>query len=109
MRGLLGRSELGPDEALLLERARSVHTFGMRFEIAAALRLGTRVDLVLHFEQQQKQIKLRSSVIWEYTLDDGKQPRGYGLGLADLRAEERSFLDEFLRSGGRAGVTTTSR
>jgi uncharacterized protein (TIGR02266 family) len=73
------------------------------------LQLGTRVDLVLHFEQQQKQIKLRSSVIWEYTLDDGKQPRGYGLGLADLRAEERSFLDEFLRSGGRAGATTTSR
>ena len=73
------------------------------------LKLGTRVELVLHFEQQQKQIKLRSSVIWEYTLDDGKQPRGYGLGLADLRAEERSFLDEFLRSGGRAGATTTSR
>ena len=37
MRGLLGRSELAPDEALLLERTRSVHTFGMRFEIAAAL------------------------------------------------------------------------
>lgn len=73
------------------------------------LKLGTRVELVLHFEQQQKQIKLRSSVIWEYTLDDGKQPRGYGLGLADLRAEERSFLDEVLRTGGRAGAPTTTR
>ena len=37
MRGLLGRNKLGPDEALLLERTRSVHTFGMRFEIDAAL------------------------------------------------------------------------
>jgi len=62
------------------------------------LRLGTRVDLVLSFEQPARQVKLRSSVIWEYTLDDGKQPRGYGLGLADLRAEERAFLDEYLRA-----------
>jgi hypothetical protein len=65
------------------------------------------VDLVLDFEQQQRQIKLRSSVIWEYTLDDGKQPRGYGLGLADLRPEERSFVDEFLRSN-RAPAPTSS-
>ena len=36
MRGLLDRSELGRDEALLLEGARSVHTIGMRFPIAVA-------------------------------------------------------------------------
>jgi uncharacterized protein (TIGR02266 family) len=72
------------------------------------LKLGTRVELVLTFEQAQRQIKLRSSVIWEYTLDDGKQPRGYGLGLADLRAEERGFIEEFLRNP-RAAAATTSR
>ncbi|MFL5352068.1 TIGR02266 family protein [Archangium sp.] len=72
------------------------------------LKLGTRVDLVLNFEQAQKQLKLRSSVIWEYTLDDGKQPRGYGLGLADLRPEERTFIDEFLRSH-RSPASTSSR
>ncbi|HSP77700.1 MAG TPA: PilZ domain-containing protein, partial [Myxococcaceae bacterium] len=72
------------------------------------LRLGTRVELVLDFEQPPRQLKLRSSVIWEYTLDDGKQPRGYGLGLADLRAEERAFVEEFLR-GARASATTSSR
>jgi uncharacterized protein (TIGR02266 family) len=71
---------------------------GMFIPTDNPLKLGTRVDLVLDFEQQQRQIKLRSSVIWEYTLDDGKQPRGYGLGLADLRPEERSFVDEFLRN-----------
>lgn len=37
MRGFLGRSDLDPEEALLLERTRSVHTFGMRFAIAVAL------------------------------------------------------------------------
>jgi uncharacterized protein (TIGR02266 family) len=71
------------------------------------LKLGTKVDLVLNFEQPARQIKLRSSVIWEHTLDDGKQPRGYGLGLADLRAEERGFIEEFLRTQ-RAPAPTTS-
>lgn len=37
MRGLLGRRSLGPDEALLLETTRSVHTFGMGFSIRVAL------------------------------------------------------------------------
>jgi uncharacterized protein len=37
MRGLTGRTSLGADEALLLERTRSVHTFGMRFPIAAVI------------------------------------------------------------------------
>ena len=36
IRGLLGRNELAADEALLLERTRSVHTFGMRFAIGVA-------------------------------------------------------------------------
>jgi uncharacterized protein (TIGR02266 family) len=72
------------------------------------LKLGTRVELVLHFEQPPRQIKLRSSVIWEYTLDDGKQPRGYGLGLVDLRPEERGFIEEFLRAS-RAMAPPTSR
>jgi uncharacterized membrane protein (UPF0127 family) len=43
MRGLLGRTGLDPEEGLLLERTRSVHTFGMRFAIAAALLDGSRV------------------------------------------------------------------
>ena len=37
MRGLIGRTDLGPDEALLLERTRSAHTFGVRFPIKVAL------------------------------------------------------------------------
>ena len=36
MRGLLGRASLPSDEALLLPRSRSIHTFGMRFAIAVA-------------------------------------------------------------------------
>jgi len=37
MRGWRGRSTVGPDDALLLDRARSIHTFGMRFPISAVL------------------------------------------------------------------------
>ena len=37
IRGLLGRSRLAPDRALLLERTRSIHSFGMRFPIAVVL------------------------------------------------------------------------
>lgn len=35
-RGLRGRATLAVDQALLLERTRSIHTFGMRLPIAAA-------------------------------------------------------------------------
>jgi uncharacterized protein (TIGR02266 family) len=79
---------------------------GLFLPTSKPLRLGTRVDLVLNFEQPPRQLKLRSSVIWEYTLDDGKQPRGYGLGLSDLRPEERTFLDDVLRTHrGQASTT----
>jgi uncharacterized protein (TIGR02266 family) len=70
------------------------------------LKLGTRVDMVLNFDTPARQLKLRSSVIWEYTQNDGKQPRGYGLGLADLRTEERTFVEEYLRTHRPAQPTT---
>jgi uncharacterized protein len=35
IRGLRGRPMLAVDQAMLLERTRSIHTFGMRFPIAA--------------------------------------------------------------------------
>jgi len=37
MRGWRGRSTVGPDDALLLDRTRSIHTFGMRVPISAVL------------------------------------------------------------------------
>lgn len=43
IRGLIGRTRLDPREALLLERTRSIHTFGMRFPIAVALLDGRHV------------------------------------------------------------------
>jgi uncharacterized protein len=36
MRGLLGRTSLASDEALLLSGSPSIHTFGMRFAISVA-------------------------------------------------------------------------
>ena len=35
VKGLLGRRSLGAQEALILPRCRSIHTFGMRFAIDA--------------------------------------------------------------------------
>jgi uncharacterized protein len=37
MRGWRGRSALGPDDVLLLDRTRSIHTFGMCLPISVAL------------------------------------------------------------------------
>jgi uncharacterized protein (TIGR02266 family) len=81
---------------------------GLFLPTSRPLKLGTRVELVLDFEQPPRQIKLRSSVIWEYTQEDGKQPRGYGLGLADLRPEERHFIEEFLRTSRTAAPPSSS-
>ena len=48
MRGLRGLPGLKPNEGLLLERCRSVHTFGMRFAIDAVVfdRRGRVVEIV---------------------------------------------------------------
>jgi uncharacterized protein len=37
VRGLLGRSSLAADDAVLFERTRSIHTYGMRIPIMVAL------------------------------------------------------------------------
>ena len=61
------------------------------------LRLGTQVELTLRFDDPERVMTLRSSVIWENSLDDGKNPRGYGLRLSALRAEEREFIQQYVR------------
>ncbi|MBN1206517.1 MAG: TIGR02266 family protein [Myxococcaceae bacterium] len=70
---------------------------GLFISTRRPLRLGTKVNLALHFEQPARTIELRSTVIWEHALEDGRQPQGYGLGLSGLRTEEKTFLQEFVR------------
>lgn|GEM_PF-349411 len=60
------------------------------------LRLGTLVELTLRFDDPSRVMTLRSSVIWENSLEDGKNPRGYGLRLSSLRKEERDFIQQFV-------------
>ncbi|WP_241759084.1 TIGR02266 family protein [Pyxidicoccus parkwayensis] len=60
------------------------------------LRLGTQVELTLRFDDPARVMTLRSSVIWENSLEDGKNPRGYGLRLSHLRPEEKEFIQKFL-------------
>lgn len=71
---------------------------GLFINTRRPLKVGTKVLLKLTFEQPPRSIELRSAVIWEHALDDGKQPVGYGLGLAGLRPEEKTFLQEFVRT-----------
>ncbi|XXF76845.1 TIGR02266 family protein [Myxococcaceae bacterium GXIMD 01537] len=72
-------------------------TGGLFIPSERPLRLGTQVELTLRFDKPERSIALRSSVIWENAVDDGRQPRGYGLRLSELRAEDRTFLQEFVR------------
>ncbi|NVJ17792.1 TIGR02266 family protein [Myxococcus sp. AM010] len=60
------------------------------------LRLGTLVELTLRFDEPPRVLTLRSSVIWENSLEDGKNPRGYGLRLSHLRQEEKEFVQQYL-------------
>jgi uncharacterized protein (TIGR02266 family) len=76
-------------------------TGGLFIPADRPLRLGTQVELTLSFEQPPRAIVLRSAVIWENAVDDGRQPRGYGLRLSELRAEERAFLQEYVRGNRR--------
>jgi uncharacterized protein (TIGR02266 family) len=71
---------------------------GLFINTRRPLRLGTKVNLTLHFEQPSRTIEVRSAVIWEHAMDDGKQPQGYGLGLGGLRAEEKTFLQDYVRT-----------
>ncbi|MDC0710027.1 TIGR02266 family protein [Stigmatella sp. ncwal1] len=73
-------------------------TGGLFVPTPRPLRLGTQVDLTLRFEQPARTIELRTTVIWENALNDGRQPAGYGLGLSGLRPDEKSFLQAFVRN-----------
>ncbi len=75
---------------------------GLFIHTRRPLRLGTKVYLTLRFDQPARSIELRSAVIWEHALDDGRQPQGYGLGLAGLRPEEKTFIHDFVRSHRKA-------
>ncbi len=56
MRGLLGRSELGPSEGLLLKPSSGVHTFGMRFPIDILALGGEHEVLAMHYSVSPSKI-----------------------------------------------------
>ncbi len=69
---------------------------GLFISTERPLRLGTQVELTLRFDDPPRVMTMRSSVIWENTLEDAKNPQGYGLRLSSLRKEERDFIQEFI-------------
>jgi uncharacterized membrane protein (UPF0127 family) len=89
MRGLLGRPGLDPGHAMLLERANSVHTFGMRFPI-----------LVAFLDRDYRVLQTR-------VLRPGRIVRnGRARHTLELGAGERVEVGEVLNPGGLGPRTT---
>ena len=89
MRGLLGRDGLGAGHAMLLERARAVHTFGMRFPIRVAF-----------LDRDWRVVQTR-------VVPPGRLARNRRARHAlELGATERVDVGAVLSPGGRAPRTT---
>ncbi|ASL46601.1 hypothetical protein bAD24_III04385 [Burkholderia sp. AD24] len=58
MRGLLGRDHLPTDEALLLKRCGSVHTFGMRFAIDVVFMNRSQRIVAIHHGVPRRRVLL---------------------------------------------------
>ncbi|MFN7134402.1 MAG: TIGR02266 family protein, partial [Myxococcales bacterium] len=58
--------------------------------------LGTQIDLVFHFEDVKREIRAAGKVVWENAVDDGKQPRGFGVRFTTISENDRLFLFEFV-------------
>jgi uncharacterized protein (TIGR02266 family) len=69
---------------------------GVFIATATPLKLGTRLNVTLHFEEPPGKLELLGAVVWEHTLDDGRQPRGYGIRL-DVRPAEKKLLEDFVK------------
>ncbi|MBF5042120.1 TIGR02266 family protein [Aggregicoccus sp. 17bor-14] len=77
-------------------RVVNISSGGIFIATPTPLRLGTKLNVTLHFEEPPGKMELLGTVVWEHTLEDGRQPRGYGVRL-DARAAERKVLEEFVR------------
>jgi uncharacterized membrane protein (UPF0127 family) len=75
-RGLIGARALGPHRAILLERCRSVHTFGMRFPIDVVfLDRDLRVVHVRRMKPgRMTRPRLRARHVLECPVDSGLRP-----------------------------------
>jgi uncharacterized protein len=78
MRGLRGRAELPSDRVMLLERCRSVHTFGMRFPI-----------LVAGLDRSHRVIKVRPLAPRRFLLWPGVRHIAEAGVSADIRVGDR--------------------
>ena len=87
MRGLLGRDHLSPDEALLLERCGSVHTFGMRFAIDVVFLDRHRRVIAIHpgVPRRRMLLNLRAAHTLEMPADGARR---HGLSVGDPLAFE---------------------
>jgi uncharacterized protein (TIGR02266 family) len=65
------------------------------FMAGASLPLGSVVDVVFHFDDPPKEIKVRGKVVWE-SVGIGRAAAGLGIKFLTLQDPDLAFLQEFL-------------
>jgi uncharacterized membrane protein (UPF0127 family) len=82
MRGLLGRDHLPSDEALLLKRCWSVHTFGMGFAIDVLFLDRHQRIVAIHHDVPKRRVLLNLRATQTLEMPAGAARR-HGLAVAD--------------------------
>lgn len=85
MRGLLGRDGLPSDEALLLKRCWSVHTFGMRFAIDVLFLDSNGHVVGIHHQVPRRRMLLNLRAKQTLEMAAGSA-RAHGIALGDQLA-----------------------
>lgn len=89
-RGLRGRDRIEPGSGMLLPRARSIHTIGMRFEIAVAyLDVDLRILEVVRVSPGRILLPRRGARHVLEARTDARIRAGYRLRLSEQDAGER--------------------
>lgn len=87
MRGLLGRDHMPPDQALLLKRCRSIHTFGMGFAIDVLFLDRHARIAAIHHDVPKRRMLLNLRAIQTLEMSSGAA-RLHGLSVGDSLAFE---------------------
>ncbi len=77
-------------------RTVNLSTGGFFLATDRLLPLGTRLDLLLDFEAEGRQVKATGVVVWENGLERPKQPRGFGVRFLMLGKDDRLFLEAWV-------------
>ena len=81
----------------------NLSTGGFFLATTRSPRLGDQVEVTLNFDSPRKKITAMATVVWENQLDDPKTPKGFGCRFVRLPAEDKAFIQEFVRKALSSG------